>query len=180
MPSPIAHSAVGYAFYRLYRRRFPGLASNRSGPVPWLLAIAVGFSLLPDIDSLAGLLAGDFGRYHNNLTHSMIVAAGVALLAGVAGAFMGLGRFLDWFSLAFLCYGAHVLMDAATIGKGVMAFWPLTDERFLSPLPLFFGFHWSDGWLNRRHWWTAATELAFAGLVFLLLRRRTSQSEGWR
>ncbi len=171
MPSPIAHSAAGYAFYRIFRRQLPKLASKRTLTVPRLLVVAVAFSMLPDVDSVVGLLAGDFGRYHNNLTHSLFVAVGVGIGAGILGKIFRIGRFADLFSLALLCYGSHVVMDAATVGKGVMALWPMTDERFLSPVPLFAGFHWSEGWWHRRHWWTAATELVFGGLVVLLMQR---------
>jgi inner membrane protein len=134
------------------------------------------FSLLPDVDSLAGLIAGDFGRYHNNATHSLLVAAGVSL--GFAG-IMAWKRqsFGFWFLVAVACYGAHVLMDSATPSRGVMAFWPITGRRFHFPLQLFYGFRWSDGWFSVHHVWTVVTELGFAALAALLtlaVDRRTT------
>jgi hypothetical protein len=61
-------------------------------------------------------------------------------------------------------------MDAATVSRGVMALWPLTETRFLAPVTIFYGLHWSDGWISIRHLWTLLTELLFAGLLFGLLR----------
>lgn len=175
MPSPIAHSVAGYAIYQLFRKRIRPRTSGRIGPFPWLLFVTVGFSMLPDVDAAVGVLSGDFGRFHNNLTHSAFVAAVVALASAAFGSLKGLGRFADWFWLTLLCYGMHILMDAATLGKGVMVFWPITDERFMTPVPVFYGFHWSDGWLNRRHWWTVTTELGFAALILLIYRHRSDE-----
>ena len=129
MPSPIAHLAAGYAVYTLVKFRADRLGpkTGRVGPIPVLLLVALGFSMLPDIDSVAGILGGDFGRYHNNLTHSLFVGLGVALLFG--GLMMWPRRFGFWFAVAFASYGLHVVMDSATAGRGVMAFWPLTSER---------------------------------------------------
>jgi hypothetical protein len=54
-----------------------------------------------------------------------------------------------------------------------MALWPLTGGRFQAPVFLFYGLHWSQGWLSVRHLWTLATELAFAAASLLALRRFT-------
>jgi hypothetical protein len=70
MPSPLAHLAAGYTIYRLSRRHEPQPSLGRVGPLPGLLAVTAAFSLLPDIDSAVGLLLRDFGRFHNNATHS--------------------------------------------------------------------------------------------------------------
>lgn len=171
MPSPIAHLAAGYVVYRLSRSHEPQPALKPVGPLPGLLLAAAAFSLLPDMDSIVGWLMGDFGRFHNNLTHSLLVGLGVSL--GFAG-FMKWRQqeFRFWFIFALICYTLHVLMDAATVGRGVMAFWPITDQRFLLPALLFYGLHWSDGWLSSRHLWTAVTELAFAALVIILTTQR--------
>ena len=86
MPSPLVHSAVGVAIYRLW--------SARSGPprpepraLSPLLVICVVLSLLPDLDSAVGLAFGDMGRFHNNLAGSPVFATMVALAVGGATAF---------------------------------------------------------------------------------------------
>jgi membrane-bound metal-dependent hydrolase YbcI (DUF457 family) len=135
----------------------------------------MGFSLLPDLDSVAGVFAGDFGRYHNNLTHSLFVGPVAALLFGTAMQVAYKRGFGFWFCVALAAYELHVLMDWTTIGRGVMAWWPLTDTRFRAPISLFYGLHWSQGWLSVRHLWTLVTELAFAAVTLLALRRFTRQ-----
>jgi inner membrane protein len=166
MPSPIAHLAAGYVIYRLTSNYEPPSSLQLLEGVPTLLLLAGGVSLLPDVDSLAGVLLGDFGRYHNNASHSLLVGAGIAL---VFATFMKwrTDSFGFWFLFAFLCYNLHVLMDAATWSRGVMALWPISAQRFLSPVTLFYGLHWSDGFVSSSHLWTLVTELVFAVVVML-------------
>ena len=61
-------------------------------------------------------------------------------------------------------------MDALTAGRGVMMFWPLTETRFVSPITIFIGLHWGEGWLSIWHLWTILTESLF-GLITLLAIR---------
>lgn len=169
MPSPIAHLTAGYLVY-LGAHRHAGALNARAeeeGAVRMALALALGFSILPDLDSAAGILLGNFSRYHNNGTHSLVVGAAVSLAAAALLAWKH-RHFTFWFLVAAASYSLHILMDGATVGRGVMAFWPLSNQRFLSPLLLFYGLHWSDGWLSLRHVWTALTELAYAGVIMLL------------
>jgi membrane-bound metal-dependent hydrolase YbcI (DUF457 family) len=169
MPSPIAHLSAGLAIYVATRAHLPRTEPEKVGPVPFLLVVTTAFSLLPDVDSLVGLAAGDFGRFHNNLTHSLLVGLAVApAFGGLMQHRRGSG-FWFWSIIALVAYNLHVLMDWATVGRGVMALWPLTDARFQAPVMLFYGLHWSDGWLSIRHVWTVVTELLFAVVVFILL-----------
>ena len=175
MPSPIAHLTAGYVLYALSRAHQPEPAPGQIGPIPGLLAVTVGFSLLPDLDSIVGVLAGDFGRFHNNVTHSLFVGAAVALVFGAVMRAV-LGRdYWFWFGVALAAYELHVIMDWTTYGRGVMALWPFTDARFQAPVFLFYGLHWSEGWLSVRHLWTLVTELAFAMVSLLALRRFTGR-----
>lgn len=174
MPSPIAHLTAGYIVYRIARGYAAppdaAMAGAETGQVTPnardLLLTSAAFSLLPDVDSLAGLLLGNFGRYHNNVTHSLLVGAGLALGFGGVMSWRRHGFWL-WFLAAAGCYSTHVLMDAATMGRGVMALWPLSSRRYALPLTLFYGLHWSEGWLSVRHLWTVATELVFTALTML-------------
>jgi membrane-bound metal-dependent hydrolase YbcI (DUF457 family) len=169
MPSPIAHVAAGYVVYRLAARSAAGQSSTPSRG--HLLAAAAVLSLLPDVDSVLGILMGDFGRYHNNLSHSVFMALVAALSIGGVAGYASRGRFAFWFSLAFVCYGLHVLMDYLTWSRGVMAFWPLMSDRFSSPVVLFYGFHWSQGWLSPRHLWTLLSEAPVAVAAVLAAHR---------
>lgn len=176
MPSPIAHAALGYFVYRTLRSRMPGEEDSRSvGPLPRLLVATVGLSLLPDVDSVVGLLAGDLGRYHNNLTNSVVFGLAVAVGVGATVWLTRRSGFKRWFAIALVCYGLHVLMDYFTLGRGVMLAWPFSLDRFEPPLKLFYGLHWSYGWTSPRHLLTPVTELGligFVGFMMHLLRRK--------
>lgn len=182
MPSPIAHVTAGYVVYRLAHHRWPALEARRLGPFPRLLAITAGLSMLPDVDSVLGLLTGDFGRFHNNVTHSLFVGLAVALAIAAVMQWRRGRDFWPWFAVALAGFELHVLMDAATIGRGVMAYWPISSERYQAPLMLFYGLHWSQGWLSSRHVWTLVTELSFLALVLVMERvigpRQAATSEG--
>jgi inner membrane protein len=176
MPSPLAHSAVGYVVYRTQRRWLTGDENRGKGWLAGSLVLALGFSLAPDADSLVGFAFGDLGRYHNTISHSLIAGVAVALVAGVVAAVVAMiaaqetrSRFGRWFLVALLCYEAHVIMDFFTVGRGVMLFWPFSVERFISPVKLFYGLHWSDGWLSARHLWTFISEFGFITVLFVLV-----------
>jgi len=177
MPSPIAHTTAGYVVYRLSRARRPEESLGQVGPFPRLLILTVGLSLLPDIDSIAGLLLGDFGRYHNGPSHSLFVGLAAALLVGGIAWRARRAGFFHWFGIALVCYHLHIIFDFFTIGRGVLLFWPLTSDRFQSPVKLFYGLRWSDGLISLSHVWTLLSELGFALLVVLgmhLLERKKS------
>jgi inner membrane protein len=167
MPSPIAHVAASYAIYYLSRSRQPQMKVPSLGPLPTPLVVAAGFSLLPDVDSVAGVIMGNFGRYHNNATHSLVVGLGVALIFGAIMQWREKQGFAYWFLLALISYEMHVIMDSATISRGVMAFWPFTADRYLLPFRLFYGFKWSRGWISISHLWTFLTESLFAAVLFI-------------
>ncbi len=179
MASPIGHIAAGAGIYAGMRRALLGDSADKRW-IQWLLfGAALFFSLLPDADSIPGIWFGDFGAYHNNLSHSLAAA----LLAAFGGAWIIRSIFgaTYWRSFAFvlLCYGVHVLMDFLTVGRGVMLFWPVTPARFQSPVKLFFGLEWSQGWISKAHLYTLANELALLGIGWLAYRstsRRRSVS----
>lgn len=169
MPSPIAHIAAGYAIYRIYRSRpLQQTPLGVDGSIRSLFAI-VGLSLLPDLDAIPGLLMGDLDRFHNNLTHSFVAGLIAALAIGGVVWLRNRSGFVRWFSLALISYQLHVLMDFFTRGRGVMLFWPFTEERFEPAIKLFYGLHRSRGWLNIDHVWMLFNELTFAGMVLLII-----------
>jgi len=176
MPSPIMHAAMGYVVYKAFEPDSTRSRFGKIGRIPILLVISLAASLLPDLDSVYGILAGDFGRYHNNATHSLIVGLLVALLftGGVSVLFK---KFEFWtiFLVILVSYQAHIIMDFFTISRGVMALWPLSLERFVSPISLFYGFHWSDGLFSIRHLWTFLSESIKAVILILTINYLTSR-----
>ena len=157
MPSPIVHLTAGYVVYRVARH----VTASRK-PDPVLLGGAMGLALLPDFDSGLGILFGDFGRFHNSQSHSLLVGAGVALVTGLLLLAVGNRRPALWLALTLACYELHILLDYFTWGRGVMAWWPITKERFSSPALLFYGLHWSQGFVSSRHLITLVTEMPIA------------------
>lgn len=169
MPSPIAHAAMGYGLYQICRPLRRQECSRHIGPVPPLLMATVGLSLLPDMDVVVGILMGDLGRFHNNVMNSLIVGLVVALGIGAVGWFRQSSGFGKWFIIALLCYETHVMMDFFTIGRGVMILWPFSSARYEPAVKLFYGLHWSDGWISVRHLWTLLTELGYVLFVGVIL-----------
>ncbi len=138
--------------------------------------MAVGLSLIPDIDSVFGILVGDLRQFHNNLIHSLIMGCVVALNIGAVAFLKQRAGFVTWFLFSLLCYDLHLIMDYFTVGRGVMLVWPFSSSRFSSPVTLFYGVRWSDGWISLRHLWTIGTELIFI-LVMMILVHGLSMSK---
>ena len=167
MPSPIAHGTTGYVLYRAFGPRL----EERGGPAPWssrrVLFIILVLSLVPDLDVIPGLLVDDLHGIHNSLTNSILVGVVVAIAIGGVMWFLGRIAARDWFLVALISYWLHIAMDYFTSERGVILFWPITSKRFIAPVQLFYGFHYSEGFISIHHLWTVVTELAFA-LALLL------------
>jgi len=166
MPSPIAHLGVGYVIYRCYKHKLPA-DQRRVWKIPLQMATVAGLSLLPDLDVIPAIVFKDMQAYHNNFSHSLIFAVPVALL--IAGIFHRIDRssFWLWFLICLVSYDFHTIMDALTAERGVMMFWPVTQNRFASPIKIFYGLQWGLGWFSIWHFWTVFTESIFV-LVMVL------------
>ena len=138
------------------------------------MGVATVLSLLPDLPSVIGLFTGDLAPFHNRQEHSLLAGLIVSSVVASIGSLMTSTRWLRWFALALSCYWLHIGMDYLTVGRGVMALWPWSDARFGSPIRLFYGLHWSEGWLSWRHLWTVITEAILLSVVsaLVLWRRR--------
>jgi inner membrane protein len=170
MPSPIAHTAMSYVIYRLSPHPKKEDRDGDAAVISRLFLLIAGFSLLPDFDAVLGILFGDLGLYHNKGSHSYLVGIGIALIGAFFMQWFSAQRFTYWFLLIFACYGLHITMDFFTYGRGVMALWPLSTQRYLSPVILFYGLHWSEGLFSIKHIWTLLTEAGFLLLTLLGLR----------
>lgn len=175
-PSPIAHSAMGFLIFWIFRKGVPPGFKKQAKSWLLLLGMAVFFSMLPDIDVVPGILLGDFVGYHNQGTHSLLIGLGVAIAVGLI-LMRRYRRFWLWFWIALAGYTFHVIMDYFTTGeRGVMLFWPLSSDRFVSPFKIFYGVRWSEGLLHPAHLLTVGSELAFVGVIILiayLMERKT-------
>jgi inner membrane protein len=136
---------------------------------PGLLILALAASLLPDLDAIPGVLSGDFSRFHNNETHSLVTGLFVSLVfASILATKLRIGFAVPFF-VVLLSYEMHVILDFFTRGRGVMLLWPFSSERFSSPVTLFAGVRWSEGLFSIHHLWTLANELVFVLIITLLL-----------
>jgi len=164
MPSPIAHLGAGYAIYHYYKHRLPQ-DRRHFWIFPLQLVLVIGLSMLPDLDVIPALLFKDMKAYHNNFSHSLIFAVPITLI--IAGIFYRIYRsnFWLWFLICLVSYDLHVIMDALTAERGVMMFWPLSQNRFVSPIRIFYGLRWGLGWFSLWHLWTIFTESLFVIVV---------------
>ena len=181
MPSPIAHSAMGYVIYRLSKRN-PRVKKSLKQLSPVPLIVIMCFSLIPDMDFIAGVLLGDLSRFHNNNTHSLIVGLVIALFFAILFSLRNRSAFFAWFWLILMSYEMHTVLDFFThSSRGVMLLWPLSTMRFEAPVDLFYGVRWSDGWISVNHLWTIVSEIGFVlliGLVFWLIEKIQSMKTG--
>lgn len=178
MPSPIAHWTIGLVVCRWLWPRRQTVDRRQTVPWRWLIPASLVLSLLPDSGSVVGLITGDFGRYHNSWEHSFFAGLACALLGALIAWSLGSGAPWRWFALVLLCFEIHVAMDFFTIGRGVRVLWPFSEARYSPPIKLFYGVHWSDGWLTPRHLVTLLSETAFVAVVvvgaWLWPRRRSN------
>lgn len=175
MASPLGHLAAGAAVWYAMRARWLALRESQRRAFVMTFVFAAVLSLLPDGDAALGILFGDFGRYHNNWTHSLLWVPIVGVVTGFVLHGLTGARWRDGFWLAVFCVSLHIAMDYTTVGRGVMLLWPLSAARFQSPLLLFYGLHWSQPWSSPAHLITLGNEAAWIALglaTILWFRRR--------
>lgn len=138
---------------------------------------AVLFALMaPDLDAAAGFVTGQgVGRFHNGLTHSLLCAPVFGCVFALIGRPIARckGRLL--FRLGSVAYLSHIVLDLFNArGRGVQLFWPLSETRFASPVPLFYGVIHSVDAPWSVHLVTIVNELLFAAAVWIacVWRRR--------
>lgn len=140
MPTPIAHGLGAIAASCLVaaasslvlagsgsRQRFES-AIARIGPRRGLAGLA-GLGVLPDFDLLLGM--------HRGVTHSL---GAVLLAAAIAGALTPTAR-LPVALTAAAAFASHMLLDWLGTDPsppyGIMAWWPWTEEFYLSDMQFF-------------------------------------------
>ena len=126
MPTIFAHAAVPLALGGGLGRR---LVSAR------LLAAGVVVAALPDLDvvTLHWGIPYSAGLGHRGFSHSLLVAALVALLGACAHRAVRSG-FAGAFAFLFVSMASHGALDAFTDGGlGVAFLWPWSTERFFAP-----------------------------------------------
>jgi membrane-bound metal-dependent hydrolase YbcI (DUF457 family) len=152
---------------------WPGLRARLGDSMtPYRRLLAAGAVLAalmgPDFDLIAGLFTdAKIAEYHNGPTHSFIVAIIFGLLFAVVA-----GRITGWsvgylFILGTGAYVSHVLIDMFTWGRGVQAFWPITDARVEAPFIIFRGVQHSSEVSVGVHLLNLANDALFALIVWI-------------
>lgn len=176
MPSPIAHTSL----------LFLGLPAARGASLPLtrklaLAAMLAAVLVAPDLDFVLSLLSlTDAKAAHGTWSHSLAMAVPAGILFAVCARFVfpaGARPTLARLTLVgAAAYASHILMDWTNWGfgnaRGIQILWPLSDERYLSPVHLFVGLRWSEPAAYASHLLTLGSELLFAGVVFAIARRR--------
>lgn len=148
--SPVAHTLAGFWTFLLLTARSKLLLIAACVRYLPQLILLVLLANLPDIDFLFGL--GDranWDAFHHGFTHSFVAAFVVAF--AVTCVWRMAGSFWRSFSLCFLAYSSHLLIDFFTgtklgwnsTGSGIPLLWPLAKE-FGSPLILVVGVKHKD------------------------------------
>jgi inner membrane protein len=164
----------------IYTHAFAGvgmaslLTPRPKPPIFWTLAALL--PVVPDFDSFSYAAYGSpYG--HRGLTHSLVFALGVGLVAAAASFRFCHVRFWPLFGLFFLITASHGVLDAFTNGGyGIPFFWPLTETRWgpYGPIKVSdIGFEFPDPRKSR----TLQTELLY---VWLPLGTAVTAMQAWR
>lgn len=119
MAFPPAHMLIGAGFAELARA-----GMDRPPPRRFVWAVGAVLAAAPDGDIILGILMGRGGSLHGTFTHSLTVAAAVALVAYALGG----GR---WATIAGIGYASHLLVDLLDDSgpTNLMLGWPFTGAR---------------------------------------------------
>ena len=163
MASPLTHLAAGYGVYYFSREQ----DGDKKNLLNWRFFLIILISQLPDLDSIAGFVTGNLFDYHNHWSHSLIAGTIIALVIAICVHLLARRSLLKWWFIVAVCYNLQVIIDFFADGRGVMLFWPFSSHRFSSPIKLFYGLHWSKGWISIHHLYTLLNELTVIA-VFVL------------
>jgi inner membrane protein len=96
----------------------------------------------PDLDFIPGILQGEPALYHQGLTHSLGMALIVSLVAAAVFRVEGMAV-RSTFLLCLICYASHLVLDFfgpdGRLPYGIPLFWPVVNQYFISPIPIFLG-----------------------------------------
>lgn len=159
MPSPILHSAVAAALSRRVREPFS----------PRLCALSVAAAVLPDLDLLPGIMAGDPDRFHHRHSHSVPFALALAGLCAVVPWGLESPPYrARWRHFALLCL-THPLLDLFNDTRsdlaygirspGIALWWPFSQRQWDVLAPLIPSAVMHGDW---RQWFEPANLAVFA------------------
>lgn len=158
MPTPVGHSLAAATLYLALSPAPRPWADRRAG----LLALAAASAA--DLDFVAGAVVGDWSRFHQGASHSLLVALGL----GLALASLPLPSLGGWRRRALLFTAlalSHLALDLVTRDArppyGIPLFWPVSSAYWHAPWSLF-PFVRRASWavvLTPANWWGPVIEL---------------------
>jgi inner membrane protein len=185
--TPLGHALAGYSVYLASEAIYDARVRGKYELV-WL---SVFVAVAPDLDFIPGLLMGTPALYHQGISHSL----GAAVFGGAV--FATLYRLKGQslyriFRLCFLSYLSHPIIDFfgpdGRLPYGVPLLWPLSNEHFLSPIPLFLGMHhagsthgstldWFKGIISLHNVWAILVEVLYM-MPFVMLGKSYTRRHG--
>lgn len=135
MPTPIGHTLFGLALFKL-----TPVGETKNDFISILLVIFAANA--PDLDFVPGILVGDFNRYHQLYSHSIVFVVGFALLVFLI-CFSRPAQRLRFGLTAGALYASHLLLDLISYDGaepiGMPLLWPFSSQLFHSPYTIFGG-----------------------------------------
>ena len=145
MPSPIAHSLMGYIIYRVTTSPFKGQKR-------YIILLYLFIANIPDLDFVPGIFVGSLSRYHHGMSHSigfsLIFAFGCYIIPGI----LRQENIKRCVAIGFCLYFSHIVLDYLTNAPsnpygdpvGVQFFWPFSNEYYIAPFAFFQIIHFGD------------------------------------
>ena len=184
MPSPVAHSLIGFSLFLLTTRKVKPVSLHHL--MPWRNRILVFIILanLPDIDFLISwLTTGNANLLHNGWTHTLLFAIIVAPIIATISRLEA--TYLKSNLLISGVVATHVVMDFFTgpvLGfsksYGIPILAPISTERLQSPVSLFVGpkHQTLDQIFSLHNWgWVSFEALVLAPVVLLIIMKRRAK-----
>ncbi len=134
MPSPIAHSLVGYLIYRITTKPFKGQKR-------YIILLYMFVANIPDLDFLPGIFVGSVSRYHHGISHSIGFSFIFALSCYIILVILRKGHIKRSFAIAFCLFFSHIVLDYLTKVSdkpyGELFLWPFSNEYYIASFAFF-------------------------------------------
>lgn len=134
MPSPVAHSLIGFIVY---------YSLTNKGKINWkIIGTYVLVANLPDFDFIPGFILNSPNNFHRSFSHSIGMSIIFGLFLALISHFKAHPKnFIHNFLLYGGLYLSHIFLDLFSVDTsvpfGVQIFWPITHFFYISPFSLF-------------------------------------------
>jgi membrane-bound metal-dependent hydrolase YbcI (DUF457 family) len=139
MASFVGHSLAAVAAYKGMEKMF----DNKPLAAPWDYLIPASLGILPDLDIIFYIVSGvQFGDIHRGISHSFVFCLFYALVFSLVYFLKNRQRvrfpFLyKYLIMLFASTATHPILDYFMArGPHLPLFWPLSHEKFISPIQL--------------------------------------------